>query len=298
MAGWPRWSALIFTIVLLSSACTATRPTVSIQNDSAGAAVNTYVAESSAPGPDDGQVRLVARTPATVFGYLSRTPGTSAGDVTDYPTIIYLHGLGERGDGSTASLARLEGTGLPNLAATHDLPLSARQFLILAPQTDDTRWNPAMIHRWLAEMMRRYRIDAHHLYLTGVSMGGGGVVASLDAYGRDSPFAAAAPISGDWTPPGSVMGLPSCDRLSTTPIWAFAGDIDEVVPYQFSINLIAYLNRHCQLREPDRLTLYKGRFHDVWTHTYNLAGQQDKVDPPWQPYTPDLYTWLLQHHRA
>ena len=318
MATLRRLAAAVLAITVLSVGCTrATEPnsSVSAQSSPGGrgsgtsvsaphpagsggnAAVVTVMAQPSAPAPDDGEVGLVARSAVTVFGYLIRTPGPSAASVTAYPTIVFLHGFGERGDGSTAGVKRLEDTGLPNLAATHQLPVTARPFLILAPQTDDQSWNPALVHLWLAEMMRRHRIDPHHLYLTGVSMGGGGVVAYLDAYGRSAPFAAAAPISGDWTPPGSVMGLPSCDRLSTTPIWAFAGDIDDVVPHQFSINLVAFLNRHCRLAEPDRLTLYQGRFHDVWTHTYDLTGQQDEVDPPWQPYTPDLYTWFLQHHR-
>ena len=315
-----RWPALLIACTLLLAGCTtgnsirtadpadqspsktnSSSPALPLSAASANpgepASSASVLATSAAASPDDGRVTLIARSAATTFGYLVRTPGASAGIASPYPTIIYLHGFGERGDGTTAGLKALEDTGLPKLAVTHQLPAVAQGFLILAPQTADQSWNPRLIKDWLTVMMTRYRIDPHRLYLTGISMSGGGAISYLDAYGPSVPFAAVAPISGDWTQPGSVLGLPSCPRLAKTPIWAFAGDIDDMVPHQFSINLIAYLNRHCSPTEPDRLTLYKGRFHDVWSRTYDLSAEQDKVDPPWQIYTPDLYTWFLQHRQ-
>lgn len=316
-----RWSTLLMACTLLLAGCTTGQigktadsavrspsktnssltamplSTASATPDEPASSASV-LATSVAASPDDGRVTLIARSAATTFGYLVRTPGASAGATSTYPTIIYLHGFGERGDGTMAGLEALEDTGLPKLAVTHQLPAVAQGFLILAPQTADQSWNPRLIKDWLTVMVTRYRIDLHHLYLTGISMGGGGAISYLDTYGPSVPFAAIAPISGDWTQPGSTLGLPSCPRLAKTPIWAFAGDIDDVVPHQFSINLIAYLNRHCSPAEPDRLTLYMGRFHDVWSRTYDLSAEHDKVDPPWQIYTPDLYTWFLQHRRT
>lgn len=238
---------------------------------------------------------MVEKGPGEQFGYLVRRPGPSRGATGLAPTIVYLHGFGERGSGTRMALMGLGDTGLPHLALVHQLPTPALPFLILAPQTDGTTWNVGELRHWLARMQARYPIDPARLYLTGISMGGGGVVSYLDAFGPRTEFAAAAPISGDWTPPGSVLGLPSCARLGPTPIWAFAGDIDDVVPHQFSINLIGYLTRHCPAARNDRLTVYAGRFHDVWSRTYDLSGEPDRVDPPWQPYSPDIYTWFLQH---
>lgn len=259
----------------------------------------TASAPSRAPAVrvDRGVTKLVPSRHPGDLGYLVRFPEGSVPAGVRYPTIIFLHGLGERGAGTHADLVRLTDTGLPQLAFTHRLPTPAQQFMILAPQTDDQSWSAAKIQTWLTRMRRQYPIDPQRIYLTGISMGGGGVVRYLDTYGPRTPVAAAAPISGDWTPPRPVTGVPSCGHLGTTPLWAFAGDIDDVVPHQFSINLISYLNKHCVLAEPDRLTLYQGRFHDVWTHTYDLHGMTDKIRQPWQPYDPDLYTWFLQHHR-
>ena len=238
---------------------------------------------------------MVAKGSGNEFGYLVRRPGPSSDAAGPDPTIVYLHGLGERGLGTPAALDKLGDTGLPALALAHELPPAARSFVILAPQTNGTAWDVGKLRHWLTRMLDRYPIDRTRLYLTGISMGGGAVVSYLDTFGPRREFAAVAPISGDWTPPGPVMGLPSCARLGHTPIWAFAGDIDDVVPHQFSINLIGYLTRHCPAARDDRLTLYAGRFHDVWSRTYDLSGEADRVDPPWQPYSPDLYTWFLSH---
>lgn len=246
---------------------------------------------AAAPGT---RVRLVSLTSGGTFGYLVGVPEHRA-PAGGYPTIVYLHGLGERGDGSAAGLVGLEKAGLPQLAARSQLPATARGFLLLAPQTNAPTWSASSVHEWIRQMQRTYPIDPHRLYLTGVSMGGGGVVSYLDTLGPATGIAAAAPIAGDWTPARRVTGLPSCRRLGGTPIWAFAGDLDDVVPHQFSINLVAYLKNHCAGAGADRLTIFLGRFHDVWTHTYDLTGQTDDTDARFDAYSPDLFTWFLQH---
>lgn len=260
------------------------------------AAATTSLPVSATAAPVNATGLRVDLVPAAggTMGYLVGVPQAPA-PAGGYPTIVYLHGFGERGNGSAAGLVTLEHTGLPQLAVRSQLPAAAGGFLLLAPQTDRQAWSATDVRRWLLSMSTRYPIDAHRTYLTGVSMGGGGVVRYLDTYGRSAGVAAAAPIAGDWTPLPPVTGLPSCPRLATTPIWAFAGDIDDVVPHQFSINLVGYLRTHCAAAEGDRLTLYQGRFHDVWTHTYDLSGEADKTDARFDVYRPDLYTWFLQH---
>lgn len=250
--------------------------------------------DGSSSAADPGRVALVPRIAGGTFGYLVRFPGSPA-PAAGYPTIVYLHGFGERGNGSDDALALLEQTGLPQLAARSTWPTVARPLLLLAPQTGAQTWNVQDLHEWLREVELRYPVDPHRLYLTGISMGGGGVVSYLDEFGPASGIAAAAPIAGDWTPSPPVTGLPSCRRLGGIPIWAFAGDIDDVVPHQLSINLIAYLQRHCADPGVDRLTIYTGRFHNVWTNTYDLSGRADKTDPRFESYDPDVFTWLLQH---
>lgn len=251
--------------------------------------------------PDDGTVSLVVATPGSL-GYVARVPRDYDRDPSHrFAVLVYLHGLGEVGDGSMGGLRRLLSAGLPQIAATHGLPRSARELVILAPQTPVATWDPVAVHSWLAATLPRYRVDDQRLYLTGISMGGGGVVAYLDAYGSTGQVAAAVVISQDWTPvtaASSPLALPRCHGLADTPIWAFVGDLDTTVPHQLSTNLIGYLNRHCTVREPDRVTVLLSTFHNAWDKVYDLSAlDAGSTDPAYAPFDQDPYSWLLAHHR-
>jgi predicted peptidase len=246
--------------------------------------------------PDDGRMTLVEKTP-DVLGYAVRLPaGYTADEERRFPALVFLHGLGEVGDGSAAALQHLVTAGLPKLAAARKLPPTARQFIILAPQTPVPEWRPEQVRAWLTATLPRYRIDADRLYLTGMSMGGGGAVTYLDTYAAKNEFAAAVLVSEDWTPTPEPMGLPSCEHLSHTPIWAFAGDLDATVPHELSVNLVSYLNTHCRLAQKARVTVLLSTFHNAWDKVYDLSGMDPgSTDVGFDGFDPDVYSWLLSH---
>lgn len=253
-------------------------------------------------GPPAGPERVVVVPggAGTPLGYVARLPpGYSAQGSHRYPTVVFLHGYGERGAGDPAGLALMMSVGLPGLVTAHRLPRTAGPLLILMPQTDGETWDPALLHRWLAAVLPRYRVDPDRTYLTGLSMGGGGAAAYLAAYGAQHQFAAVATVAENWTPQPVPLGLPPCHEMESTPLWAFHGDLDDTVPKQTSINLVAYLNAHCRPTEPARLTLFLSTFHDAWDRTYDLSGMDPgATDGDWDPYTTDVYTWLLRHRRG
>jgi predicted peptidase len=85
-------------------------------------------------------------------------------------------------------------------------------------------------------------------------------------------FAAIAPMCGG--------GLPfRAHLLHTTPIWAFHGANDRVIPLKYSQNMVNAVNA---AGGNATLTVYPDAGHDAWTEAYN---------------TPDLYQWLLDHRR-
>jgi predicted peptidase len=87
-------------------------------------------------------------------------------------------------------------------------------------------------------------------------------------------FAAVAPICGGFN---GLLGYP--DRvcgLRYTPVWAFHGAKDKIVPSSETTTLIRTL-RKCGGRV--KLTIYSDAGHDSWTRTYN---------------NPKLYEWLLK----
>jgi predicted peptidase len=188
-----------------------------------------------------------------------------------WPTILFLHGRGESGDDPKAML----GVGLPPYITQQlDFP-----FIVIAPQCPWETWWPELadsLDRLLEECADRYPIDPRRLYLTGLSMGGFGTWYLATRWPRR--FAAIAPICGGgyWFHgfPQRVCGL------KDTPVWAFHGAKDDVIPLAASEELVRAL-RECGGHV--ELTVYPEAGHDSWTITYN---------------NPELYRWFLQHART
>jgi len=259
----------------------------------------TACSTRAAAGPiPPEQVQLHLKQGSTL-GYIARLPrGYSAKANKTYPTIVFLHGYGERGLGTTASLQTLEGTGLPQLVATHTLPVQAQPFVILMPQTNDEGWSPQALHAWLATVLPQYRVDKDRTYLTGLSIGGGGVVDYLQTYGDAGEFAAMVPISEDFVPEPEPLAVPDCAAMEKTPMWLFHGDLDDTVSNATSKALALFLNKNCHERERVKLTIYLSVFHDAWDRTYDLSGMGEGfASKDYDPYNVDIYTWMLQHRR-
>ena len=192
----------------------------------------------------------------------------------------------------------METAGLPELVATHALPAQAQPFVILMPQTNDEEWSPKVLHSWLATVLPQYRVDKDRTYLTGLSIGGGGVVNYLQTYGDAGEFAAMVPISEDYVPVPAPLGVPSCTAMEKTPLWLFHGDLDNTVPNATSKALAGYLNKNCHERERVKLTIFLSVFHNAWDRTYDLTGMWPRyASSDYDPYNVDIYTWMLQHRR-
>jgi predicted peptidase len=127
----------------------------------------------------------------------------------------------------------------------------------------------------LDDLLGRYAVDRDRIYLTGLSMGGYGTWYLGTEHANR--FAAIAPICGGgyW-----FHGFPErvC-RLRDTPVWAFHGAQDDVVPLGESETLVDTLR---QCGGTVELTVYPDAGHDSWTATYA---------------NPALYQWFLAHTR-
>jgi predicted peptidase len=185
-----------------------------------------------------------------------------------WPAILFLHGLGESGDDPSAVLRE----GLPPFVVRHpDFP-----FIVIAPQCPWNTWWPELAD-WLDQLLQEcgstLPIDHQRLYLTGLSMGGFGSWYLGARWPRR--FAAVAPICGG----GLIFhGFPErVQRLKDTPVWAFHGAKDDVVPLDESQTLVDAL-RKCGGKV--EFTVYPEAAHNSWTPTYN---------------NPELYRWFLSH---
>ena len=181
-----------------------------------------------------------------------------------WPTILFLHGAGERGD----DLARVKVHGPPKIVETkRDF-----SFIVVSPQCPSgTWWRTDVMSALLDEIEAKYSVDADRLYVTGLSMGGFG---TWDL-GAKTPqrFAALAPICGG----GRVETAP---KLVNIPIWAFHGGKDNIVPMRKSEEMVKAIEAAGGTKA--KLTVYPEAGHDSWTKTYD---------------DPELYKWFLSHTR-
>ncbi len=187
-----------------------------------------------------------------------------------WPVILFLHGAGERGQNLELVLKH----GIPRIVEEmQDFP-----FITIAPQCPmDTWWSDhfPVLDVLLKEVVDRYDVDQNRIYVTGISMGGYGTWHLAATY--PERFAAIAPIcgGGPW-----FYGFPEKVRdLVKTPVWAFHGALDEIVPLRESQILVDELRA---VGGDVRMTIYPDAGHDSWTQTYR---------------NPELYNWFLSNRK-
>lgn len=251
----------------------------------------------------DGGLPLPASAPARLhtdrgamsrlgyIAYLPRGYATSVGRT--WPTIVFLHGSGQAGNGIGAELDDVEATGLPRLWRTGQVPGPATGFVVLIPQIPDDWHHPDRLRAWLAETLPRYGVDRDRLYLTGLSLGAYGAYDYLSTFGDGNEFAAMVPVAGE------ARGELDCAKWRRTPLWAFHGEADDVVDVEGSISAVLGANDACNPVERLKLTTYPGVGHDSWDLTYGLGGMLPGVaSPRYDPFDVDIYTWMLRHVRS
>ena len=201
----------------------------------------------------------------------------------EWPLIIFYHGLGENGNGSSGELNLILGNGIPKLINNDQWPVESSsvgdEFIVLSPQHSGNGCHDAFqmdeFLRWATE---NYAVDPTRIYMTGLSCGGIGVWNYLLFKLDDDLVAAAIPICGD----GQLAYFFQGCNIGKVPIWGFHGDADDVVSPQGTIGPIQGLQSCTNPVASDaRLTVYPGVGHDSWTRTYNLSGGND------------IYEWLL-----
>ncbi len=182
-----------------------------------------------------------------------------------YPTILFLHGAGERGD----SLNILTHWGPPRIAEEQGLP-----FIVISPQCPKGYWWTSMmfpLKSLLDYSIKTYNIDTSRIYLTGLSMGGYGTFAFSLLY--PNYFAAVAPMCGGGTP--SMVNF--CNNYP--PIWVFHGDADKIVPIGSSQIMVDKMK---DAGYDVKFTIYKGGDHYMFQRAYREEG---------------LFDWFLEHKK-
>jgi predicted peptidase len=248
-------------------------------------AVMAVVTSSSfgADKPAAGKmIQVVPDDKQTLMPYWLYLPKEYDANKDKLPVVLFLHGLGERGD----NLKRLAGYGPAKLIANgKHFP-----FIMIAPQCPndgkfgDKKSNPRPKEFWWMpgsvdkvkniidhEKKRLGRVDDDRVYVTGLSMGGFGAYNIVNRH--PETFAAAVPICGHGNP------WPDKSNIVHIPFWAFHGDQDKTVSLKSQQETVDALKA---AGASVKFTIYKGVGHNSWTKTYS---------------NPEMYKWMLDQKR-
>ncbi len=219
------------------------------------------------------------------IGYLEYLPPGYEDNTDLYPVIIFLHGSGERGDGSPGALEKVKGNGPPrhiNQGHTMCFDINGEEecFIVLSPQTNRWAFPGYEFIPFVDNAIANYRIDPNRVYLTGLSMGGQGTwEVTYSDQNVPNRFAALAPIAGR----GNFQK--ACTIAENgTPVWGFHGDSDNAISLysgQRPINgMLA-----CDPEPVPLFTIYENVGHSgTWTRAYRTDNSL---------HTPNLYQWFL-----
>ena len=179
--------------------------------------------------------KIIYRAPCEVVGTLSAVvtlpTGFDPASGEKLPVILFLHGAGERGDGSDAELARVCVHGVPKLF-TRDPDHQGLRAVTISPQCPTgmvwTHIIPPLM-AWFRAAAEKFGGDLSRAAVTGLSMGGYGTWELLCTY--PDAFVAAAPICGG----GSAWRT---SALRGKRLRVFHGLDDNVVPFEQSLTMV------------------------------------------------------------
>src|SRR3954470_2156101 len=233
---------------------------------------------------------LVASNGVFIGFYEYKPVDYDANPNTKYPLIIFLHGIGERGDGTT-QLPYVLANAIPKYISQGS-PMRFyvngqwQTFLVLTPQlsTKYGSWQNFYVDEMLKYAKQNMRVDTNRMFLTGLSLGGGGVwkyaTGSVD---NAKQFAAIATICGtcEWS---NVCNI----AQANTPVWSFHAQDDGVVGVGCTTGAISMLNS-CSPPVPPLMTIYPQGNHWIWDMAYDTTHS-------WQ--NPNIYEWFLSKARS
>lgn len=237
------------------------------------------------------------KSPDSIIGFWEYRPAGYGRQ--KHPLIIYLHGIGERGNGRS-DLSLLRAQAIPALFTKKNaLSVKANgkqwDFVVLAPQLSRQfgAWPVWYVEEMIRWAKNSLNIDTNRIYLTGISLGGGGVWAAItDSYELTKQIAAAAPVCG--TQETNDARFETTLVAAHLPVWAFHCADDRTVPVGMTRHA-QILGEMKKLQPVMKITYYKSGGHGgAWVNAYD-TGHITRVDETGKPFTarPNLYEWFL-----
>ncbi len=226
-----------------------------------------------------------------------------------HPLIIFLHGIGERGNGTT-QINSVAANAIPlycSKGATMRFTVAGQtsSFVVLSPQlsTSYGYWPSFYVSEMVKYAKANLQIDPNRIYVTGLSLGGGGVWGAItDAANPtfDAGIAAAAPVCGTQQEDDAMF----CSTIGANklPVWAFHSMDDGTVNVAATQHA-EILAKNCGLNPAAKFTYYQTGGHSgAWVNAYDTGHitKTVNVNGALSSFTanPNLYEWFLSNTRS
>jgi len=233
------------------------------------------------------QTAVNANVSARIGGFYKAMPARYDSTTKKYPLLVFLHGVGETGNGTT-DLSRLLVNAVPKLLNSKIFPAQFTvngqnfSFIVINPQFKE--WpQPADVNAMIDYAVANYRVDQSRIYVAGLSMGGGNTWDYGVAYA--SRVAAIVPICGASWPSKEQLGNIAKANL---PVWAFHNNDDGTVGVNTTISNVDNINSFNPAILAKK-TIWPSGGHDAWTRATNPATKECDGK--------NMYEWMLQYTR-
>jgi len=241
-----------------------------------------------------------------IGGFYTSLPASynSSGSKT-YPLLIFVHGIGEEGDGSAAALPAVLRNGPPmqinqevNYGKDANFPDpvvvngKSFEFIVVSPQFNQwPTWAGEVqaMNDMINYCIANYRVDASKIYMTGLSMGGG---ITWDCAGSTSNnrLAGVVVVAGASSPSAGAVSQIIKEHL---PVWATHNLNDPTVPESATVAWVNQINSGGA--NPQALeTIFNATGHGGWIPTYGAPGTPGITNSAGQ----NVYQWMLQYKRS
>lgn len=207
-----------------------------------------------------------------------------------YPLIVFMHGIGERGNG-TSQIWSVAANGIPKyINAGHPMRFfwngKWETFLVLSPQLSSSYgdWVDFYTEEMIKYAKANLQIDTNRIIVTGLSLGGGGAWKySTSSLAHAKEIAAVATVCGTCS-----AVTPANIAIANLPLWAFHASNDGTVGPGCTYSQVASVEAANPAIAP-LMTIYSSGGHGIWDRAYDTAYN-------WQ--NPNIFEWFLGQNKS
>jgi predicted esterase len=227
------------------------------------------------------------------LGFLEYKPADySTKTSTTYPLIIFLHGIGERGNGTT-DLKNVACCGIPRIISrgnkmTFTWNGKTETFIVLSPQCPRSygMWPSLFVRELIQYAKNNLRVDENRIFLTGLSMGGGGTFKFISTNPEHpKTIAAAATICAPCTFQDGKMVADA-----KLPFWGFHAADDKIAPASCTETAVRRINENNPVVKPLK-TIWPTGGHIVWDRVYTDTNYRYNG-------VVNIYEWFLGQNKT